>query len=1075
MAGTSLFFDIMARDHASAVFNKVGAAADRLGKQTDRAGKAHSTFGKAVRWAGGMVSLYGAGQFLKSSIQAYADAETAQNRLAASYKRFPAMQNVALESFKDLNTQLMLHTRFDDDDAAAMQANLCRFELSGKQIQRLTPLMADLAQVQGTDLVTAGGNFGKAILGNTRALKALGISYTATGDRGKDLRNIVRLLHEKVGGESAKAATTSAAKMAMLGNQWGELKETVGLAVLPAFSKLATVAGPAITGLQQTVQRNMPQIKQTFEDVCSAAQKLAGIGKGIWDGFSSMPEGTRQLLLALAGGTWAVGKIKGSALGQGIGSIFSAVKGMNVNAGVVNVNGKVAGVPGGGPGVGGVPTSKAASDGILATFGKAAGVLAVNTAIILGLAESIKRNWESTAAWQRDVQASNKARAGGDSRGAGFSTSNGGGIRQPNVPNNSGRLRAEASGFREASTAAKAHADTLNRLTGVDTKWGEAAKSASLKGTVGARAVASAVKSIPDRKASRSSTPGAEESQGRVKGLGGAIGGLKGKTVGVKESGASASQGRVKGLGGVIGALKGKTVKVSEQGASESRTRVQNLGASINALEGTHYIDVVTRYTTTGGGPGKAALKAGGGYISGPGGPTDDAIPARLSNGEFVIRAAAVRKYGRGFLDAVNSGRLIGFRNGTKPKSSAAAKKLTDDQRKAQAQALRQANRENRAASEQYRWDTTDAATQKALAKARIKAAQAAQTRAKTDGARAKAVRRMTKWQDRFRSADQAVNDLAAQQTEADTQATNDAISARDSAWGSLTASRNARAWAAKPAAQQQAEADARVAALNQQIAGTSDPAVLADLYAQLEDAEQKAADAAQAVADSQDAALEKVTQRRDAVDAAARSFRDYGSISTTAVNDVADAQSKLTDANDKVAAAQKKLDLAGSDRERAAAAAELSRALGEQQTAQQNAASAGKPSTGSIRGNMASRLQKIRDFSSAVKALQSQGLNATTLNDILQMGPEQGYDFAKALLDGGLADINELQNQITSESASLGYFSTQTQAASDQLTGAAAAAQIGVTITPAPVTLTLDTQVIASAMIAYQRQMGYS
>lgn len=49
---------------------------------------------------------------------------------------------------------------------------------------------------------------------------------------------------------------------------------------------------------------------------------------------------------------------------------------------------------------------------------------------------------------------------------------------------------------------------------------------------------------------------------------------------------------------------------------------------------------------------------ASGGYVSGPGGPTSDLIPAMLSNGEYVIRASSVDKYGIPFLEAVNKGML---------------------------------------------------------------------------------------------------------------------------------------------------------------------------------------------------------------------------------------------------------------------------------------------------------------------------------------------------------------------------------------------------------------------------------
>jgi hypothetical protein len=55
---------------------------------------------------------------------------------------------------------------------------------------------------------------------------------------------------------------------------------------------------------------------------------------------------------------------------------------------------------------------------------------------------------------------------------------------------------------------------------------------------------------------------------------------------------------------------------------------------------------------------------ATGGYISGSGTNTSDSIPAMLSNGEFVMRAAAVQKFGAGFMSAINSGRVPAFASG---------------------------------------------------------------------------------------------------------------------------------------------------------------------------------------------------------------------------------------------------------------------------------------------------------------------------------------------------------------------------------------------------------------------------
>lgn len=72
-----------------------------------------------------------------------------------------------------------------------------------------------------------------------------------------------------------------------------------------------------------------------------------------------------------------------------------------------------------------------------------------------------------------------------------------------------------------------------------------------------------------------------------------------------------------------------------------------------------------------------ATKKATGGLISGPGGPTSDRIHAMLSNGEYVIRAAAVKKFGLNYLNMINSGKVPGFATGgyTKTKGSGKSKR----------------------------------------------------------------------------------------------------------------------------------------------------------------------------------------------------------------------------------------------------------------------------------------------------------------------------------------------------------------------------------------------------------------
>jgi hypothetical protein len=57
----------------------------------------------------------------------------------------------------------------------------------------------------------------------------------------------------------------------------------------------------------------------------------------------------------------------------------------------------------------------------------------------------------------------------------------------------------------------------------------------------------------------------------------------------------------------------------------------------------------------SGGGGGFAE----GGLIKGPGGPKSDSIPARVSPGEFIVKADAVSAFGSGNLEAINRGLKI--------------------------------------------------------------------------------------------------------------------------------------------------------------------------------------------------------------------------------------------------------------------------------------------------------------------------------------------------------------------------------------------------------------------------------
>ncbi|MGW6603331.1 phage tail tape measure protein [Streptomyces sp. NPDC055036] len=168
--------------------------------------------------------------------------------------------------------------------------------------------------------------------------------------------------------------------------------------------------------------------------------------------------------------------------------------------------------------------------------------------------------------------------------------------------------------------------------------------------------------------------------------------GTKDKSVTVKALTAAAEQ-QLKDLGFKVTHMKDGTVRVTVPIGGPKAA----VGAIQRAIDGLrdgrvtitttrHYINLTENRTinTGQGGRGPNARASGGiirryagggdvvqtwpfgGPISGPGTGTSDSIPALVSNGEYVIKAAAVRRYGVAMFDRLNamryaSGGLTGF------------------------------------------------------------------------------------------------------------------------------------------------------------------------------------------------------------------------------------------------------------------------------------------------------------------------------------------------------------------------------------------------------------------------------
>jgi len=244
-----------AKGFRSAVEREVGGDLANIGQAQGQRlgdGMTKGLAGKAKTMFAPLASAAAAAGVLKfgaDSVAAFKESETASNKLADAFTRFPALANSNVASFEKLAEARAKVTRFDDDATKSGQAVLAQFKLTGTQVEQLTPLMQDYAAKTGKDLPTAADDLGKAMLGKGRALAEIGVKFKDTGDLAGNFEQVMGGLRSQVGGFAEKEGATAAGKSEILKNQFGELQELVGSKLVPALVKLTDFGIKVVTFL----------------------------------------------------------------------------------------------------------------------------------------------------------------------------------------------------------------------------------------------------------------------------------------------------------------------------------------------------------------------------------------------------------------------------------------------------------------------------------------------------------------------------------------------------------------------------------------------------------------------------------------------------------------------------------------------------------------------------------------------------------------------------------------------------------------------------------------------------------
>jgi hypothetical protein len=279
---------VKGKDEASGALDNVEKKAKGLG----------GTLGGALKVgaiAGG-VAIVGLAGGLASCVKDAMEAEKIMAQTNAVLASTKGVSGMTSESVVDLANSLSKVIPIDDELIQSAENMLLTFTGIGKEIfPEVTEAALNMATAMGQDPVDAAKMLGKALNDPSEGLSKLtkqGVVFTeeqkamikqldASGDKLGAQKIILQELETEFGGSGRAAGQTFGGQMAILGTQIGNIKESIGMALIPILTKFAgLMINTVIPGVQKLATEWLPKIRRAFEQVKEAIQPLTdALGK----------------------------------------------------------------------------------------------------------------------------------------------------------------------------------------------------------------------------------------------------------------------------------------------------------------------------------------------------------------------------------------------------------------------------------------------------------------------------------------------------------------------------------------------------------------------------------------------------------------------------------------------------------------------------------------------------------------------------------------------------------------------------------------------------------------------------
>ena len=240
-------------------------------------------------------AIRGLTTFMKESVEGAIAQEDAIKQLEARLQSTGGVAGITKEQLLGMASGLQNVTTFGDETIMSAQGLLLTFTKIGKEVfPAALETVLDMSQALGQDLKSSSVQLGKAlndpILGVT-ALSRVGVQFTEdqkgmikslvdSGDTMGAQKLILQELQTEFGGASRAAAETFGGSLKQLSNIWGDVKESVGDAIIKNDE-----IKKGIKDFSKTLEENKDEVSLFFSglvEAAMAAAKVVGVlAKGI--------------------------------------------------------------------------------------------------------------------------------------------------------------------------------------------------------------------------------------------------------------------------------------------------------------------------------------------------------------------------------------------------------------------------------------------------------------------------------------------------------------------------------------------------------------------------------------------------------------------------------------------------------------------------------------------------------------------------------------------------------------------------------------------------------------------------